>query len=76
MNAKKDRRVLDETTGEWLVKMIVMIMFMFVFTYGAVWLAAHHGLPYVIGMATAIIMTELHSLKGAFRFEKEKDAKK
>ena len=58
---------------------MVLMLMMAAFAWGATYIAAQYGVAYVVGIATAIIVTEIHSLKGTFRIETEtggKDADK
>ena len=61
----------NETIAEWLVKMIFMVIIMAGFAWCGAWLAASHGVGYVIGIATAIIITEMHRLAGTFKIDSE-----
>jgi hypothetical protein len=64
---KRDRRILDETTGEWIAKMVYLTVVMFLFSWGASLIYSTHGIAYVIGIATAIIVTEQNRLHGTFK---------
>ena len=63
----------NETITEWLVKMFFMIIIMAGFAWSGAWIVSTHGVGYVIGIATAIIITEMHRLAGTFKIEEDED---
>lgn len=57
------RGIFDETTGEWFVRMIILVMLMLVFGYGGSYFAVAHGVGYTIGIGTAVVVSELFRLR-------------
>ena len=70
----KDRRVIDESVGIWLLRMFFLIILMFLFGWGFDYLMVKHGIGYALGIATAIIVSEQWRLNGVFK-ELQEDIK-
>ncbi len=59
----KDKRILTEVTGKWVIDLLLLIFVMVVLSYGGSWLLLTHDVGYVIGIATAVIVTQLWKIE-------------
>ena len=67
----KERRVIDEAIGGWMMRMFLLILLMGLFSWGFDYLMVKHGIGYALGIATAIIVSEQWKLAGVFENKKK-----